>query len=261
MLIKNKLRSILTVLGVVIGIAAVTVMVSIGQGAGQLIQNQFATLGSNVIVIFPAQKQGSGGVRELPAQTLTAADAQAIALECPTVRAASPLVGASAQVVGGNVNWKPKSMQGVGTDYLDVRNWTLESGEFFTERDINSANKVCVIGHTLWTKLFPGMDPVGQQLRVKNIPFTIVGLLASKGADLVGNDQDDIILLPYTTVRKRLQGSQFSNVDVIMLSARSEKDSAKAVTEITALLAERHKIPPGNRTISKCKTPSKSPES
>lgn len=242
---KNKLRSGLTVLGVVIGIAAVTVMVSIGQGAGQLIQNQFATLGSNVIVIFPAQKSGSGGVREMPAQTLTAADAASIALECPTVRAASPLVGASAQVVGGNVNWKPKSMQGVGPDYLDVRNWTIESGEFFTDRDINSANKVCVIGHTLWSKLFPGQDPVGQQLRVKNIPFTVVGLLAPKGADLVGNDQDDIILLPYTTVRKRLQGSQFSNVDVIMLSARSEKDSAKAVTEITALLAERHKIPPG----------------
>lgn len=245
MLVKNKLRSILTVLGVVIGIAAVTVMVSIGQGAGQLIQNQFATLGSNVIVIFPAQKSGSGGVRELPAQTLTAADAQAIMLECPTVRAASPLVGAAGQVVGGNVNWKPKSMQGVGPDYLDVRNWTIESGEFFTERDILSANKVCVIGHTLWTKLFPGMDPVGQQLRVKNIPFTVVGLLGSKGADLVGNDQDDIILFPYTTVRKRIQGSQFSNVDVIMLSARSEKDSAKAVTEITALLAERHKIAPG----------------
>ena len=173
------------------------------------------------------------------------ADAASIALECPTVRAASPLVGASAQVVGGNVNWKPKSMQGVGPDYLDVRNWTIESGEFFTDRDINSANKVCVIGHTLWSKLFPGQDPVGQQLRVKNIPFTVVGLLAPKGADLVGNDQDDIILLPYTTVRKRLQGSQFSNVDVIMLSARSEKDSAKAVTEITSLLAERHKIPPG----------------
>ncbi|WP_020469041.1 ABC transporter permease [Zavarzinella formosa] len=242
---KNKLRSGLTVLGVVIGIAAVTVMVSIGQGAGQMIRNEFATLGSNVIIVFPARKAGGGGVRETPAQNLTAADAQAIADECPSVRAVSPLVGASAQVVGGNVNWKPKDMQGVGPDYLDVRNWKMDDGEFFTDRDVAAANKVCVIGHTLWIKLFPGMDPVGQQLRVKNIPFTVVGVLAKKGADLVGNDQDDIILMPYTTVRKRLQGSQFSNVDVIMISARSEQESAKSVTEITALLAERHKIAPG----------------
>lgn len=244
-LAKNKLRSGLTVLGVVIGIAAVTVMVSIGQGASAMIQNEFATLGSNVIIVFPQRKSGAGGVRETPAQNLTAADATAIADECPAVRAVSPLVGTSAQVVGGNVNWLPKTVQGVGPDYLDVRNWPIAAGEFLTDRDIASANKICVIGHTLMLKLFPGVDPVGQQVRVKNIPFTVVGVLGKKGADLIGNDQDDILLMPYTTVRKRLQGSQFSNIDVIMISARSERESQKAVNEITALLSERHKIAPG----------------
>jgi putative ABC transport system permease protein len=244
---KNKLRSLLTVLGIVIGIAAVTVMVSIGQGASDMIQNQFKNLGSNVIIVFPARKESSSGVREGPVQTLSPADAQAIADECPSVRAASPLVGAQAQVVGGGVNWKPSQMQGVGPDYLEVRNWTIAAGEFITERDVAAANKVCVIGRTLHVKLFPGQDPIGQQVRIKNIPFTVIGVLGEKGADLVGNDQDDIILMPYTTVRKRVQGSQFSNVDVIMLSARSEAQSTQAVKEVETLLAERHKIPPGGK--------------
>jgi putative ABC transport system permease protein len=244
-LAKNKLRSGLTVLGVVIGIAAVTVMVSIGQGGQALIQNEFKNLGSNVIIVFPARKESAGGVREGPVLTLTPDDARAIADECPNVRAVSPLVGAAGQVVGGNVNWKPAQMQGVGPDYLEVRNWVLAGGEFFTERDVLAANKVCVIGDTVGRKLFPGQDPIGQQIRIKNIPFTIVGMLGKKGADLVGNDQDDILLMPYSTARKRLQGSQFSNVDVIMLSARSEAQSALAVKEVETLLAERHKIPPG----------------
>lgn len=244
-LAKNKLRSGLTVLGVVIGIAAVTVMVSIGQGGQALIQDQFKNLGSNVILVFPARKETPGGVREGPVQTLTPDDARAIAEECPAVRAASPLVGATGQVVGSGANWKPAQMQGVGPDYLEVRNWALASGEFFTDRDVQGATKVCVIGDTLQKKLFPGQDPVGQQLRIRNIPFTVVGVLAKKGADLVGNDQDDILLMPYSTARKRLQGSQFSNVDVIMLSARSEARSAQAVREVEALLAERHKIAPG----------------
>ena len=123
----------------------------------------------------------------------------------------------------------------------------MAAGEFFTERDVASASKVCVIGRTLHVKLFPGQDPIGQQVRVKNIPFIVVGVLDEKGADLIGNDQDDIILMPYTTVRKRVQGSQFSNVDVIMLSARSEAQSSQAVKEVETLLAERHKIAPGGK--------------
>ena len=244
-LAKNKLRSGLTVLGVVIGIAAVTVMVSIGQGGQALIQDQFKNLGSNVIIVFPARKESAGGVREGPVQTLTPDDARAIAEECPAVRAVSPLVGAQAQVVGGNVNWKPAQMQGVGPGYPEVRNLTVAAGEFFTDRDVQAANKVCVIGDTVRRKLFPGQDPIGQQVRIRNIPFTVIGVLEKRGADLVGNDQDDMLLMPYTTARKRLQGSQFSNVDVIMLSARSEAQSAHAVKEVEALLAERHNIAPG----------------
>jgi len=246
-LAKNKLRSGLTVLGVVIGIAAVTVMVSIGQGGQALIQDEFRNLGSNVLIVFPTWKESAGGTREGRAQTLTGEDAKAIAEECPAVRAASPLVGAGGQVVGGGTNWKPEVMQGVGPDFLLVRNLRIAGGEFFTDRDVAAANKVCVIGQTVARKLFPGQDPVGQLVRIKNIPFTIIGVLEPKGADLGGRDQDDNLLMPYTTARKRLQGSQFANVDLILLSARSEVESAQAEKEVAALLAERHKIPPGAR--------------
>jgi putative ABC transport system permease protein len=245
-LAKNKLRSGLTVLGVVIGIAAVTTMVSIGQGAGQLAQNEFQNLGSNVIVVTPAYGQSSG-VRQGTVPTLTAADAQAVADECPAVLAVSPLVGTSGQVIGGNVNWQPDHMLGVGPDYPVVRNWPLAAGEFFTDSDITGATKVCVIGHTLVTQLFPDVDPIGQQVRVKNIPFRVIGVLDRKGANLVGQDQDNILLMPYTTVRKRLQSSAFSNIDVIFVSARSEVLAKKAEQEIRALLAERHRIPPGEK--------------
>ena len=233
-------------LGVVIGIAAVTTMVSIGQGAGQLIQNEFQTLGSNVIIVLPASHQ-TAGVRQGTVTTLTAADGRAIAAECPAVLAESPFVGTSGQVIGGNINWQPDQMLGVGVDYPVVRNWPLASGDFFTEGDISGATKVCVLGHTLVLQLFPDTDPIGQQVRVKNIPFRVIGVLSRKGANLVGQDQDNIILMPYTTVRKRLQTSAFSNVDLIFVSARSEGVSAQAEREIRALLMERHRIPFGEK--------------
>jgi putative ABC transport system permease protein len=245
-LAKNKLRSGLTVLGVVIGIASVTTMVSIGQGASQLVNNEFEGIGSNVIVIFPGSGE-QGGARQGPVTTLTEADAQAIATECPAVKAVSPFIMTSGQVIGGNVNWKPDEMVGVGPDYPLVRNWPMASGEFFTERDVVGANKVCVIGYTLVTRLFPDTDPVGQQIRVKNIPFTVVGVLARKGANLVGQDQDNILLMPYTTVRKRLQTSAFSNVDLIIVSARNELVARQAEQEIRALLKARHRTPEGER--------------
>ena len=247
-LAKNKLRSGLTVLGVVIGIAAVTVMVSIGQGGQALIQNEFRNLGSNVLIVFPRWKEAAGGVREGRVQTLTAEDAKAIAEECPAVRAASPMVGAGGhQMVGGNINWRPEQMQGVGPDFLIIRNFRMAAGEFFTDRDVQGATKVCVLGWTLAQRLFPGQEAVGQPVRIKNIPFTVIGIMEPKGADLGGRDQDDIVLMPYTTARKRLQGSPFANVDVVLVSARSEGESAQAEREVTALLAERHKIPPGGR--------------
>jgi putative ABC transport system permease protein len=243
---KNKLRSGLTILGVVIGIAAVTTMVSIGQGAGQLVRNEFQTLGSNVIIVLPANSR-NGGVSTGLVPTLTEADANAIADECPAVRAVSPFIGTSGQVIGGNINWQPDQMLGVGKDYPLVRNWPVEGGEFFSERDVAGATKVCVIGHTLARQMFPNTDPVGQQVRVKNIPFTVIGVLVRKGANLVGQDQDNILLMPYTTVRKRLKTSAFSNVDLVFVSARSEELSPVAEREIRTLLMERHKIPPGDK--------------
>jgi putative ABC transport system permease protein len=243
-LAKNKLRSGLTVLGVVIGIAAVTTMVSIGEGGTALIQKQFQNLGANVILVLPGSSQ-SGGIRQGTVPTLTAADATAIARECPAVKAVSPVVSASGQVIGGNVNWKPAEMSGVGPDYLIVRNWGLAHGEFFSERDLTGAAKVCVIGQTLVTRLFPGTDPIGEQVRVKNIPFRVVGVLSRKGANLVGQDQDDILLMPYTTVQKRLQGSTFVNVGLILVSARSEALSQMAEREVRTLLSERHRVAPG----------------
>ena len=244
-LAKNKLRSLLTVLGIVIGIAAVTVMVSLGQGGQALIQGQFRNLGSNVLIVFPTWTEAAGGVREGRAQTLTGEDAKAIAEECPSVLAASPLVGAGGQVVAGGVNWKPNVVQGVGPDFLIIRNFRVATGEFFTDRDVSGASKVCVLGLTVARKLFPGQDPIGEQVHQEH-PFIVVAVLEPKGLTW-GQDQDDIVLMPYTTARKRLQGSQFQNVDIVLLSARSEDQSAQAETEVRALLQERHRIPPGKR--------------
>src|SRR5947209_224362 len=194
---KNKLRAGLTVLGVVIGIAAVTTMVSIGQSAGALVQGQLQGLGTNVLLIFPGSNKNSGA-RVTTVQTLTAKDSDAIAVECPAVLAASPMVGASGQVIFGSVNWNPGQMYGVGPDYLTVRNWALEAGDFFSERDITSASRVCVIGHTLVPKLFQTSNPLGQMVRIKNIPMLVIGVLEKRGADMVGRDQDDIVLIPVT---------------------------------------------------------------
>jgi putative ABC transport system permease protein len=245
-LLKNKMRAGLTVLGVVIGIAAVTTMVSIGQSAGALVQGQFEALGTNVIVVIPGSQQ-RGGVRQSATTTLTAGDSDSIAEECPAVLASSALVGAGGQVIFGNSNWSPREMFGVGADYLTVRNWGLAAGGFFSGDDIKSGAKVCVIGHTLVAKLFQTANPMNQNIRIKNIPFRVIGILEKKGANMVGEDQDNVILLPHTTVRKRLQGSNFDNVDAIMVSAVAADEMSLATREIEQLLFERHGIPPGEK--------------
>ncbi len=232
-------------LGVVIGIAAVTTMVSVGQSASALVQGQFEALGTNVIVVLPAAQRGAGGVRQGNVQTLTAEDSDAIAEECESVLASSPLVATSGQVVYANSNWSPREMWGVGPDYLIVRNWQLRHGGFFTHRDVASANKVCVIGYTLVGKLFQTTNPIGATIRIKNIPFEVIGVLEPKGANMVGQDQDNLVLMPHTTVRKRLQGSTFNDVNAIMVSARSVNRMSDAQAEITQLLFERHHIAPG----------------
>lgn len=243
-LAKNKMRAGLTVLGVVIGIAAVTSMVSLGQSASYLVQSQFEAIGTNVIVVFPGSKRSSG-VSQANIPTLTARDSDAIAKECRAVLASSPLVGAQGQVIYGNSNYSPREMYGVGAEYLTVRNWPLSRGGYFSEREIGSAEKVCVIGHTLVAKLFQTTNPVNETIRIKNIPFKVIGVLEKKGANMVGDDQDNIVLMPYTTVRKRLQGSEFDNVNAILASARSPALMAEAQMEIDQLLAERHRINAG----------------
>jgi len=243
-LLKNKMRAGLTVLGVVIGIAAVTTMVSVGQSASGLIQGQFATLGTNVIIVMPGTGK-RGGVRQGVLPSLTSDDADSIASDCTNVLAASPIVGSSGQVIVGNNNWSPREMQGVGPDYLLVRNWRLRIGGFFTERDVTSSEKVCVIGQTVVEKLFQTTNPIGETVRIKNIPFRVIGVLEAKGANIVGDDQDDVLIMPYTTVRKRLNGSSFNDVHAIMVSARSVANMKGAEVEIRTLLADRHRIAPG----------------
>jgi putative ABC transport system permease protein len=237
---KNKMRAGLTVLGVVIGIAAVTTMVSVGQSASALVQSQFEALGTNVIIVLPEVRRRSGVMQS--EVTLTSRDSDAIAKSCPSVLASSPIVGTTAQVIYGSSNYSPRQLHGVNSDYLVVRNWPLHSGEFFSERDVHAANKVCVIGHTLVGKLFQTTDPIGQSVRIKNIPFRVIGVLASKGANMVGEDQDSIILMPLTTVRKRLQGSEFDNVNAILASARSLLLMTQAQHEMEELLSERHRV-------------------
>jgi len=241
---KNRLRATLTILGVVIGIAAVTAMVSIGQSATSLVRGELEGLGTNVIIVVPKMMR-RGGVQDSRSVSLTPGDAEAIRRECPSIAVASGLVGFSNQLVYGGVNWQPKESYGVGVDYLMVRSWAIRLGGFFGEREIRSAEKVCVIGQTVVAKLFQTVNPIGETIRVGNIPFRVIGVLEAKGANMVGEDQDDLILVPYTTVQKRIHGNQFKNVHAIMASARTSDLTNSASSEIRQLLRERHDIYPG----------------
>ncbi len=243
-LAKNRLRAGLTVLGVVIGIAAVTTLVSVGQSAAEMIRGQFAAIGTNVIVVIPGTGE-RGGVRLGPLPTLSQADVDAIGTECPAVLATTPLVAATGQVIHDGTNWSPKQMYGVGVEYVTVRSWPVRRGGFFSERDVAGAEKVCVIGHTVAARLFQTADPIGAIVRIRNIPFRVVGLLEKKGANIVGDDQDDILLMPYSTARKRLVGNGFKGVHAALVSARSVDTMHVAEREIRHLLADRHRIAPG----------------
>lgn len=243
-LAKNKMRAGLTVLGVVIGIAAVTAMVSVGMSASALVQGEFENLGTNVIVVIPGNEQSRGGVRR-QVQSLTPGDSTALVQECPSVLAATPIVFASAPAVYGNSNWTARETFGVDESFTLVRNWQMRLGDFFTAREVASAAKVCVIGQTVVRNLFQTSNPIGKIIRVKNIPFEVVGVLETKGANMVGEDQDDVLVMPFTTVKKRLQGSNFDTVNIIMASARSATRMQAAQSEMESLLLDRHRIAPG----------------
>lgn len=243
-ILKNKMRSLLTILGIIIGVAAVIVMVAIGQGAESQIQNQIASLGTNLIIVFPGNQRAGGVSMGMGSNTrLTLDDVDKLTKESTLLAGVSPVIRAGGQVIGGTGNWNTSTM-GVSTDYLDIRQWPLSSGEFFTQADVRSMNKVCVLGQTVAKNLFPDSDPVGQQIRIRNVPFKVVGVLTEKGQSAMGTDQDDIILAPYTTVQNRLSG--FRNIQQILCSAASESAMNDAQQEIETLMRESHKIQPGD---------------
>jgi putative ABC transport system permease protein len=237
---RNKLRTVLTMLGIIIGVAAVIAMVAIGNGATSQVEGQIAALGQNVILVFSGNFT-TGGVRSGwgNAGTLKIEDADAISREVPDVVAVSPEVRTNAQVGAENQNWFT-NIQGESPDYFTIRNWAFTEGTSFTDRDIKGATKVAVIGQTIVKQLFGDDDPLGQILRVKGVPFQIVGVLATKGLSVMGQDQDDVVIMPYTSAMKRLMG--VTNLRTINVQAASADKINEVQNQITEILRQRHKI-------------------
>lgn len=208
-LVRNPMRAALTVLGIVIGIAAVVAIMEIGEGSKQQIADKFSNLGADVVNVHPASVSTSGVNTGMGGRaSLYSTDADAIMQECPaTVVSASPFVRASGQVIAGNLNWNPNSIKGGNEYYLGIEGWEVEQGRPFTKKQVDEAARVCLIGKTIAEKLYPGQDPIGQDIRIKDVAFTVIGILASKGADGMGNDQDDCLILPWTSIRMRLMGA------------------------------------------------------
>jgi putative ABC transport system permease protein len=242
---RNKLRSSLTLLGIVIGVSAVIAMVSIGQGAQRLVEEQIQSVGTNLLFVTPGS-QNTGGAQfgAGTANTLTAQDVEAIERECPAVIAATPMVGTRGQIIFGNQNWSP-SIQGTNEKAPVVRNWQVAEGEFFTEADVRSASRVIVLGKTVADNLFAGMDAVGQMIRVRNLPFRVIGVLGAKGQSLMGQDQDDVAVVPYTTVQKKLRTSVILSIDNAMVATANPAASRLAEQQIRELLRQRHNLREG----------------
>ena len=240
-LANTKLRAFLTMLGIIIGVASVIAMLAIGQGSKKSIQQQISEMGSNMIMIHPGAEM-RGGVRQDPSamQTLKLENYEKLSEECTYLSGISPNVSSSGQLVAGANNY-PSSVSGVSMDYLTIRQLTVEQGEMFTENDIRTAAKVCVIGKTIVDNLFPdGSDPIGKVIRCNQIPFRVIGVLKSKGYNSMGMDQDDVVLAPYSTVMKRLLAQTY--LSGIFASALTEDMTDEAVDEITTILRREHKL-------------------
>ncbi|NLE28332.1 MAG: FtsX-like permease family protein [Phycisphaerae bacterium] len=285
---RNIMRSALTTLGIVIGVAAVIAMMEIGNGSSRAIQRSIESMGASTMIVFPGTAASAGVTfGRGSAVTLTPEDAEAISRECPAVRVAAPIVRARGQVIYGNLNWVPASMMGTAPAFLEAREWGVADGEPFTDQDVRSGNKVCLLGQTLVRELFGGVSPVGQEIRIQNVSFKVVGVLALKGANMMGMDQDDILLAPWTTIKRRITDAgstntsssttvvsssvntlsslypgavklypeqsaaqaantplpvRFTNINQILVAARSPQQIEPAIRQITELLRERHRI-------------------
>jgi len=244
-LMVNKMRSALTMLGIIIGVGAVIAMIAVGSGAKQRIADQIASMGSNLIIVLSGSST-SGGLRfgSGTVPTLTVDDAKAILNEIPAVRYVAPTLGGGAQVVFGNQNWST-IINGTIPEALEIRDWSLSSGRSFTQQDIDGATKVCLLGKTVVDNLFGGIDPIGQIIRIKMVPFTVIGVLASKGQSTQGQDQDDTIIVPLTTAQKKLFGMQFPGmVRLILVQATAPEVMKDVENQINDLLRQRHHIQP-----------------
>ena len=240
-ILRNKTRSLLTMLGIIIGISSVIAMVSLGQSSSQNINDQISTMGTNLIMVMRShQRRGGVNLGNSNSQSLTIKDCELIKANCKNVAMISPSVSASGQIVRGSNNW-PGSMQGGSPDIISIRKYELARGTNFTDTDIKEFRKVCIVGTTVVENLFTdGSDPIGQDIRFGNIPFKIIGVLASKGENQMGQDQDDIIIAPYSTVMKRILATQY--IHMIYASAVSEDACDAAVSEITNILRTSHKL-------------------
>jgi len=239
-ILKNKMRTLLTMLGIVIGVGAVIVMVAVGNGAQTMIKQQISSLGTNLIIVMPGSgvvggaNQGAGTFNKL-----TVADAEKLKRDGTMLSAVSPVVSTRTQVIGGNGNWRT-TINGVSTDFLTIRDWSVTSGSFFEDADVKAGRKIAVIGATVATNLFPGTDPVGAQIQIGHVPFTITGVLAAKGQNAGGQDQDDVILMPYSTAQNRLSGNV--RIGQILASATNADDIAAAQEEIKGIMRESHRL-------------------
>jgi len=241
-ILLNKTRAMLTMLGIIIGVASVIAMLAIGEGSKESIKKNISSMGANLITVRPGAGM-MGGVRSDPSamQTLTLADYNALKTKTKLIKNISPLVNGSGQSIAGSNNW-PTSIYGASPEYLKIRDWSVEEGSMFTEDDVEAYAKVAVIGKTVQENLFPNENPIGKMIRFKNIPFKVIGVLRKKGENTFGQDQDDIIIAPYTAVQKRILAQKY--LQSIVASSLSEEDSEAAVNEIKTIMEDQHKIKP-----------------
>jgi putative ABC transport system permease protein len=238
---RNKMRSFLTMLGIIIGVASVITMLAIGQGSKKSIEDQISSMGSNMLFVMPGTMR-MGGVQQGSAssQRLTVADMNAIKTGCDAIIAVSPEVRSSGQAVYGSSNW-PTTIYGGNEEYLEIRSWSIVSGRNITDSEAKGSAKVCLIGRTVADELFgEGIDPTGETIRFKNIPFKIIGVLKEKGQNSFGQDQDDVLIAPYTTVQKRILAQ--THIQSIQMSARSAEESSLAQEQVTEVLRQTHKL-------------------